>query len=156
MQQASKLCSKSHFYDLVGVNQEFLVSNLYYLYRLDHAPFMNIQRNQVLFLNCCCLVTKLCPTLCDSVDCSPPGSSAPGIPQAKNTGVDCHALLQGIFLPQGANSSLLHWQVGSLPLSHRGSPFSKQERPKVFHFLSFIFIKGELSTQRQQKGELNV
>ena len=28
-----------------------------------------------------------------------------------------HALLQGIFLTQGWNSSLLHWQVGSLPLS---------------------------------------
>ena len=26
----------------------------------------------------------------------------------KNTGVDCHALLQGIFLTQGLNLSLLH------------------------------------------------
>ena len=37
----------------------------------------------------------------------------------KNTGVDCHALLQGIFLTQGSNPHLLklmHWQVGSLPL----------------------------------------
>ena len=24
---------------------------------------------------CCCSVTKLCPTLCDPIDCSPPGSS---------------------------------------------------------------------------------
>ena len=38
----------------------------------------------------------------------------------KNTGVGCHALLQGIFLTQGLNSHLLcllHWQVGSLPLA---------------------------------------
>ena len=37
----------------------------------------------------------------------------------KNTGVGCHALLQGIFLTQGSNPYLLcflHWQVGSLPL----------------------------------------
>ena len=37
----------------------------------------------------------------------------------KNTGVSCHALLQGIFLTQGSNTyllCLLHWQVGSLPL----------------------------------------
>ena len=37
----------------------------------------------------------------------------------KNTGVACHALLQGIFLTQGPNLCLLcllHWQVGSLPL----------------------------------------
>ena len=32
---------------------------------------------------CCCLVTQSCPTLCDSMDCSPPGSSAHGILQAR-------------------------------------------------------------------------
>ena len=26
---------------------------------------------------------QLCPTLCDSIDCSPPGSSVPGILQAR-------------------------------------------------------------------------
>ena len=43
----------------------------------------------------------------------------------KYTGVGCHFLLQGIFLTQGWNLSLLHllhWQVDSLPLSHLGSP----------------------------------
>ena len=40
----------------------------------------------------------------------------------KNTGVDCHFLLQRIFLTQGSNLHLLHWQAGSLPLSHPGSP----------------------------------
>ena len=34
-----------------------------------------------------------CPTLCDPVDGSPPGSLIPGIP-GKNTGVGCHFLLQ--------------------------------------------------------------
>ena len=33
-----------------------------------------------------------------------------------------HALLQGTFPTQGLNLCLLHWQVGSLPLSHLGSP----------------------------------
>ena len=28
----------------------------------------------------------------------------------------------GIFPGQGSNPCLLHWQVGSLPLSHQGSP----------------------------------
>ena len=32
---------------------------------------------------CCCLVAKLCWTLCDPMDCSPPGSSVHGILQAK-------------------------------------------------------------------------
>ena len=40
----------------------------------------------------------------------------------KNTGVGCHFLLQGIFLTQGSNLSLLYWQVDSLPLSHQRSP----------------------------------
>ena len=31
----------------------------------------------------CCLVTKLCPTLCYPMDCSPPGSSVHGISQAR-------------------------------------------------------------------------
>ena len=43
----------------------------------------------------------------------------------KNTGVGCHAVLQGIFLTQGLNLSLLrllHWQVDSLPLVLLGKP----------------------------------
>ena len=40
----------------------------------------------------------------------------------KNTGVGCHFLLQGIFLTQGSNLRLLHWQASSLSLCHQGSP----------------------------------
>ena len=43
----------------------------------------------------------------------------------KNTGEGCHFLLQGILPTQGLNPGLLHllhWQVGSLSLSHLGSP----------------------------------
>ena len=43
----------------------------------------------------------------------------------KHPGVGCYFLLQGVFLIQGLNSSLLHllhWQAGLLPLSHLGSP----------------------------------
>ena len=42
----------------------------------------------------------------------------------ENTGVGCHFFFQGIFLIQGLNLRplhLLHWQAGSLPLSHLGS-----------------------------------
>ena len=41
---------------------------------------------------------------------------------SKNTGVGWHFLLHGIFLAQGLNPSLLHWQIYSLPFSHLGSP----------------------------------
>ena len=40
---------------------------------------------------------------------------------SKNTGMGCH-VFQGIFLTQGLNQSLLHWQENSLLLSHLGSP----------------------------------
>ena len=53
-------------------------------------------------------VAQLCPTLCDPVDCSPPGSSVHGDSPGKNTGVGCHALLQGIFPTQGLNPGFLH------------------------------------------------
>ena len=44
----------------------------------------------------------------------------------KNTGAGCHFLLQGIFLTQGwikpASLEFQHWQAGSLPFCHLGSP----------------------------------
>ena len=33
---------------------------------------------------CCCLVAQSCPTLCNPMDCSPPGSSVHGISQASS------------------------------------------------------------------------
>ena len=43
-----------------------------------------------------CLVTQLCPTHCDPMDCSPPGFSVHGDSPDKNTGVGCHAPLQNL------------------------------------------------------------
>ena len=47
-----------------------------------------------------------CPTLCDPLDGSPSDSSVTGF-SSKNTGMDCHALFQEIFLTQGLNQSVL-------------------------------------------------
>ena len=40
-----------------------------------------------------CKKEKLCPTLCDPMDCKPPGSSAHGDSPDRNTGVGCHVPL---------------------------------------------------------------
>ena len=40
-------------------------------------------------------VAQSCPTLCNSMDCSPPGSSVHQDSPGKNIGVDCHDLFQG-------------------------------------------------------------
>ena len=47
------------------------------------------------------LVAQSCPTLCDSMDCSLPGSSVHGDSPGKNTGVGCYALLQVSSQPRG-------------------------------------------------------
>ena len=70
---------------------------------------------------CVFFVSQSCPTLCDHMDCSPPGSPVQGDSPGKNTGVSCHALLQGIFPIQGSNSGLLHCRILS-GLSHQGCP----------------------------------
>ena len=44
---------------------------------------------------CACSVAQSCPTLCDPMDCSWPGSSVHGDSAGKNTGVSCHFLFQG-------------------------------------------------------------
>ena len=48
-------------------------------------------------------VAQSCPTHCDLMDCSLPGSSVHGILPGKNTGVGCQFLFQGIFPTQGLN-----------------------------------------------------
>ena len=61
-----------------------------------------------------------CPTFCNPMDCSPPGSSVHGDSPHKNTGVGCHALLQGIFPTQGSNPGLPHCRKILYQLSYQG------------------------------------
>ena len=73
------------------------------------------------------LVAQLCPTVCNSIVCSPPVSSVHGILcpwnfPGKNTGVGSHSPLQGIFPTQRSNSDLLHCRQILYHLHHQGSP----------------------------------
>ena len=66
-----------------------------------------------------------CRTPCNPRNCSPLRPLCPWDSPSKNTGVGCHALLQGIFSTQGSNTRLLLfplWQAGSLPLAPPGNP----------------------------------
>ena len=56
----------------------------------------------------CAKLLQSCPTFCDPMDCSPPGSSVHGDSPGKNARVGCHALLLEIFPTQGSNPHLLH------------------------------------------------
>ena len=50
---------------------------------------------------------QLCLTLCGPKDHSLPGSSVHGHSPGKNTGVGCHAILQGIIPTQGSKPTYL-------------------------------------------------
>ena len=55
----------------------------------------------------------------------------------KNTGVGCHAFLQGIFWIQVSNSHFPHWQAGSLSLAPPGKPWLVITSPLI---LTSLFI----------------
>ena len=56
-----------------------------------------------------------CPTLCNLMDCSLQSSSIHRIPHAGILEWIAMPSSRGIFLTQGLNPHLLHWQAGSLP-----------------------------------------
>ena len=71
-----------------------------------------------------CLVAQSCPTLCDPMDCSPPGSSVHRDFPGKNTEVGRLSILQGIFPTQESNQGLLHCRWVLYQLSYQGSPYT--------------------------------
>ena len=58
--------------------------------------------------SCACSVTQSCLTLCDPMDCSPPGSSVQRISQARIQEWIAISFPQGIFSTQEWNPHLLH------------------------------------------------
>ena len=102
-----------------------------YVLLMDHAslsPLIPASSNSCVCV--CVLSLQSCPTLCDPMDYSPPGLSVQWDSPSKNTGVGCHALLQGIFPTQGSNPHilyLLHWKAGSLALGPPGKSSSNSQ-----------------------------
>ena len=65
------------------------------------------------------LVAHSCPTLCDRMDCSLPGSSVHGILQARILEWVAIPFLQGILPTQGLNPGLLYCRWILYHLSHQ-------------------------------------
>ena len=102
-------------------------------------------------------------SLCNLIDCSPPGSS-PWDSPGKNTGVGCHALLRGIFPTQGSNPGLLrllHLQgfflfFCFLPLAPPGNPPLICQCPKGSVTLSNRYrLTGEPDPQSSLAGKVH-
>ena len=103
------------------------------------------------YINVCvcavCLVAQSCPTLCDPMDCTLPGSSVHGDSPSKNTGVGCHALFQGIFPTQGSNQGLTALQI-LYRLSQKGSP-------RILEWVAYPFSRGIFPNQESNWGLLH-
>ena len=68
------------------------------------------------------LIAQSCPTLCNPMDCSPPGSLSVGFPRQEYwSGLPW--LFQGIFPTQWLNPYLLHCRRILYHLSHQGTWF---------------------------------
>ena len=97
-----------------------------------------------------CFIAQLYLTLCDPLDCSPPGSSVHGDSPGKNTGVGCHALLQGIFPTQELNPGLPHCRwMDYLPSEPPGKPMNTGVG-------SLSFLQGIFPTPKPESPALQV
>ena len=90
----------------------------------------------------CVLVAQSCLTLCDPVDCSPPGSSVQGILQARI--LEWVAISFSRGSSQGLNLSLPHCRQIVYHPSHQESPLyplgCKKEKEKLLHKTSYISL----------------
>ena len=96
---------------------------------------------------CWCLVAQSCLTLCDSMDCNPPGSFVHGDSPGKNTGMGCYVLLQGIFWTQGLNPGPLHCRWILYHLSHQGSS-------RILEWVAYPFPRGSSQPRNQTRVSL--
>ena len=69
----------------------------------------------------CCLVRMSCSTLLRFHGLQPARLLCPWDSSGASTRVGCHFLLQGLFLTQGSNLSLLHCRQILYHLSHQGN-----------------------------------
>ena len=99
------------------------VKKIYWLFPSfgNFATLSKIISVDYIYLCCAVLSCSVVSTVFDPMECSPPGYSVHGDSPGRNTGVGCHALLQGIFPTQESNPHLLHYRQFVYHLSHQGS-----------------------------------
>ena len=99
-----------------------------------------------LSMQLCCVLCYAwsCPTLCDPMNSSPPYSSVPGDSPGWNTGVGCHALLQGIFQSQGSNAGLPHCRQFLYHLCYLGGP-------RILEGVAYPFSRGTSQLRSQTR-----
>ena len=82
-----------------------------------------------IYFYCCAVLSH--SVMSDSATIAHQASVSMGDSPGRNTGVGCHALLQGIFLTQESNQGLLHCRQILSQLSYQGSPFTVLSSPNL-------------------------
>ena len=109
MDSISNYRSKHCFYNSININNIILYFNNPSI-DLYNSIALSVLDNQILTIfmpMLCAKSLQSCLTLCNPMDCNPPGSSCPWDSPGKNTGMGCHAFLQEIFSIQELNRHLL-------------------------------------------------
>ena len=100
-----------------------------FIYSLDFCPKLHAWQLNIFITLCATPWTLYSPW------------NSPG----QNTGVGCHALLQGIFPTQGSNPGLPHCRRILYHLSHQGSPW-------ILEWVAYPFSWGIFPTQESNPG----
>ena len=95
----------------------------------------------------CCVFSQSCLTLCDPMDCSPPGSSVHGDSPGKNAGVGCMPSSRDLPI-QGMEPRSPTLQRDSLPSEPPGKP----NNPRVG---SLSLLQGIFLTQESNRDLLH-
>ena len=136
---------KVHIYDPMGQSPRSAAST-----SLPKESLSSDKKRQLIYIVCMhAKLLQTCLTLCDPMDCRPPGSSVHGILQGR--------ILEGVAMPsfrgssQGSNPHLLHllhWQEGSLLLVPHYPPFTSSSYSQG---VEGQIIKPQVPTKRNVK-----
>ena len=110
----------------------------------QYAKYNEIQ-HYMIYIACyyCCLFAKLSLTLCDPMDCNPPGSSLHGISQARMEWVALSSARGSSWSKIQTHIMYLALQVDFLPLSHLGTDYPSVKhimRAHIFFYLSITLL----------------
>ena len=129
-------------------NEYFILeeSNLPWWRARDKNGWVHVRSPWALYPSTLCLVTQSCLTLCDPMDCSPPGSSVHGDSPAKNTEVGC---------PPPGDLPNPEIEPRSPRLWADSLPFEPPEKPKNTGVGSLSLLQGIFPTQESNQGLLH-
>ena len=109
----------------IGIKNSISLRDLLWGFsRIISIHSWHIVRSQyIVAIICCCSIANSCPTLCNFIGCSPPGSSVCGVLQARILEWGAISFSRGFsWIGDPTGQCLLHWQADSSLLSQQGSP----------------------------------